>query len=463
MSALVLVLLAVPVLGAAGAFVVPDRAPRYAPLVSGALALGWALVAADEPVTLGELTVDPLLAAAAAGLAVLVAGAGSRTGGGVAIGALVLAVGPLGAALETPPLPDRRFAAGIVLVAGLAALRLWRERAPRGGQALALLAGVVLATGLVGDDPAETVALTAAGTTVAVLAALVWGQPGRLLLPLGLLAVARVSPLRAAPDGVDWALVVVAALLAVGAAVLVAVRDRPVAQRLPLAAVLASVALLATEVAELRSAGALLGAGAVLAVASRHPVALAALLPGLAATFHVAGTGHQPEHALLGAAAVAVLVLAALQSPPSAVDLSRPVAARMSPVAAAALVFAAVPLWGWSGADPEGYRSAVAVAVAVVALVLLVQRTASLRHELDVARRARPRRADDLASWVEPPAESPPVAPSAAPGGADAGLRGRVGRIIGRPLGAPSHGTALHDAESVPEEGHGEASDGSSS
>lgn len=459
MSALVLVLLAVPVLGAAAAFVVPERAPRYAPLAAGAVALGWALVAsADEPVTTGELTVDPLLAAAAAGLAVLVAGASARTGGGVAIGQLVLAAGPLGAALETPPLPERRLAAAVVVVAALAALRLWRERAPRLGQALALLAGVVLATGLVGTDPAEAVALTAAGTTVAVLAALVWALPGRLLLPLGLLAVARVAPLRTAPEGIDWALVVVAALLAVGAVVLVAVRARPVAQRLPLAAVLASVGLLATEVGELRSAGALLGAGAVLAVAGRHPVALAALLPGLAAAFHVAGTAHQPEHGLVGAAAVLVVVLGALQGPPPAVDLARPAVARMSPIAAAALVFGVVPLWGWSGADPEGLRSAVTVAVAVAVLVLLVQRAATLRHQLDSPTRRARRGADDIASWVEPPAGAAPTADPVA-----AGLRGRVGKIVGRPLGAPSHGTALQDAESVPEEGHGEASDGSSS
>lgn len=368
MTALLLLLLAAPVVGAAIAFVVPDHATRACRSIAGGVAVGWVVLAAqDVPVSWGDLLTDPLLGAAAAGTALLVVATRphSATAAGAAL--LILTLLPAAAAIDPDRLPDRRLAAGVVLVAVLAAVRLWTDGAPRLGQLLTLLAGVVIATGLIGDDPAEAVALAVAGTTVAVVAAAVWGAPGRLLLPAGLLAVSRAAPLREVADGTDWTLVVVAALVAVAAVVLRAVRTRALTERLPLAGAVVAAALLAGDVAELRSAGALLGAGAVLALAGRHPLALLALLPGTVAAIDVIGLADQPAHAAIGAAIAAVVAVTSTGPLAPAGPVPRP-----GLLAAVAVAFAVVPTWGWADIDLEGYRISLAVAVAVALPVLLL-------------------------------------------------------------------------------------------
>lgn len=410
MTALLLVLLAAPVAGAAAAFVVPDRAARTCHLVAAAVGVGWVVLAAqDEAATWGDLVAGPLIAAAAAGTAALVVA--TRPHAAVAAGAalLTLTVLPAAAALDPVRLPDRRLAAGVGIVALLAAVRLWSERAPRLGQVLAVLAGVVIATGLVGAQADEAVALAVSGTTVAVVAAAVWGAPGRLLLPAGLLAVARAASAREVPDGTDWALLVVAVLVAVAAAVLHAVRSRPVTERLPLAAVVVAAALLAGDVVELREAGALLGAGAVLALAGRHPLALLALGPGITAAVESVGLADQPEHAAVGAALVAVLAAATTGPVAPAGD-----GARIGLLAALAAGFAVVPLWGWAGVDLGGYGTTLAV-TAAVGLPVLVLGHPVLRE-----------------------------------------MGGRGGTIMGRPSSGPTHGTARLP-EPVPEAGQGQA------
>jgi hypothetical protein len=402
-TGLLLVLLASPVVGAAFAFVVPHEAARACRAIAAGVAIGWAVLAAqDAPVSWGELVSDPLLAAAAAGTALLVVATRphSATAAGAAL--LVLAILPATAALDPARLPDRRLAAGVVLVAVLAAVRLWSERAPRLGQVLAVLAGLVIATGLVGDDPSEAIALSVAGTTVAMVAAAVWGAPGRLLLPAGLLAVSRAAPWREAVEGTDWTLVVVAVLVLVAAVVLRAVRARPVTERLPLAAVVVAAALLAGDIAELRSAGALLAAGAVLALAGRHPVALLALVPGAVTAVDAIGLADQVAHAAVGAAIVAVVAVASAGTAAPA-ERTRP-----GPLAAVAVAFAVVPVWGWAGVHPDGYLPSLAVAAAVALLALLA---------------AQPLWRDQLP---------------------------RPGTIGARPTPGPSHGTARHP-EPVPE------------
>lgn len=410
MTALLLILLAAPVAGAAAAFVVPDRAARTCHLVAAAVGVGWVVLAAQAaPATWGDLVADPLIAAAAAGTAALVVA--TRPHAAVAAGAalLTLTVLPAAAALDPVRLPDRRLAAGVVIVALLAAVRLWSERAPRLGQVLAVLAGVVIATGLVGAQADEAVALAVSGTTVAVVAAAVWGAPGRLLLPAGLLAVARAASAREVADGTDWALLVVAVLVAVAAVVLHAVRSRPVTERLPLAAVVVAAALLAGDVVELREAGALLGAGAVLALAGRHPLALLALVPGTTAAVESLGLADQPEHAAVGAAGLTVL--AAATTGPGAAARDR---VRIGVLTALAAGFAAVPLWGWAGVDLDGYRTTLAVTAAVGLPVLLLGHPA--RREMG----------------------------------------GRGGTIMDRPSSGPTHGTARLP-EPVPEAGQGQA------
>jgi hypothetical protein len=366
-TALLLVLLAAPVVGAALAFVVPHRAAQDCQVIAAAVAVGWAVLAAqDEAARWGDLVTDPLLAAAAAGTAVLVAATRPHTATAAGAALLTLTVLPAAAALDPVRLPDRRLAAGVVLLAILAAVRLWSQRAPRLGQVLALLAGVVIAAGLVGDDPAEALALSVTGITVAVVAAAVWGAPGRLLLPAGLLAVSRAAPVREAVDGTDWALVVVAALVGVAAVVLHAARARPVTERLPLAAAVVGAALVAIDVAELRSAGALLGAGAVLGLAGRHPAALLALVPGATMAVDALGLADQPEHAAVGVAVAAVLAAGAAGTiaPAGRSDIGL--------LTAVAVVFAVVPAWGWAGADLDGYRTSLLVAAAVALPILVL-------------------------------------------------------------------------------------------
>ncbi|HAS10078.1 MAG TPA: hypothetical protein DCS55_06105, partial [Acidimicrobiaceae bacterium] len=107
------------------------HATRACRSIAAGVAVGWTVLAAqDAPVVWGDLVTDPLLAAAAAGTALLVVAtrAHSATAAGAAL--LVLTVLPAAAALDPVRLPDRRLAAGVVLVAVLAAVRLWTERAP---------------------------------------------------------------------------------------------------------------------------------------------------------------------------------------------------------------------------------------------------------------------------------------------------------------------------------------------
>lgn len=410
MTGLLVVLLVAPIVGAAAAFVLPDLGVRICTATAGLVALGWAVLAAqDDPTAWGDVVADPLLAAAAAATALLVAGTRPHTALSSGAALVALTVLPAAAALDPDRLPDRRLALGVVVVALLAAVRLWSERAPRLGQVLAVLAGVVVATGLVGEDPREAVALAVSGTTVAVVAAAVWGAPGRLLLPAGLLAVSRAASARDAADGTDWTLLVVAALVVVAAVVLRAVRARPVTERLPLAGVVVGAALLAVDVVELQQAGALLGAGAVLALAGRHPVALLALVPGTTAAIEAAGYAEAPEHAAVGVAVLAVLVAASTGTLGPGGDRARP-----GPLAAVAVAFAVVPLWGWAGVDLDGYRTALAVTAAVALPVLLLGQRA----------------------WRE---------------------RSPLGSIIGRrPHAGSTHGTARLP-EPVPEAGQGQA------
>jgi len=398
-SALLVLLLLAPAVAALIVSVLPARAHDIGTVTAAAVALGWAVVAAGtDPVTAGELVADPLLAAAGAGLAVLVVAARSVTTIGIAAGLLALTILPGAAALDAARLPDRRYAAGVVVLGVLAATRLLVERVPRPAQVVVLAASLVIAAGLVGTDAPAAVALSAAGTLVAVGAAARWGPPGRLVLPAGLLALARVAPRRAPDPDVDLVLVVVAAGVAFGAVVLVLGRGRPLSHRLPLGGALAAVGLLALDVPELRAAGALLGAGAVLALAGRHPAALLALVPGAVAAVHAAGLATGPEQAAVGAAAIGALAAGACGhvGPARRADLGA--------LTAVAAGFGLVPLWGWAGADTLAYEEAVAVAAAVAVPVGMVATLAAGT----IVRRPRADPTDGSAPVVEAPAEAQP-------------------------------------------------------
>ncbi|HEX4902419.1 MAG TPA: hypothetical protein VFV42_06390 [Acidimicrobiales bacterium] len=398
MSGLLVLLLVAPAAAALAVSIVPDRSRAIASATVGAVGLGWAVVAgSSEPVTAGDLVADPLLAAASAGLAALALSSRTATATGAAAALLALTAVPGAAALDPARLPDRRYAAGVVVLGVLAAARLLVERGPRPGQAVVLAASLLVAAGLVGEEAPAAVALAAAGTIVALAAAAVWGPPGRLLVPAGLLALARVVPRRAPDPDVDLVLLVVAAGVAAGAAALFLVRERPVAHRLPLGGALAAVGLLALDVPELRAAGALLGAGAVLALAGRHPLALLALVPGVVAAVQAAGVATAPEQAAVGAAAVAAL---------AAGSCGRLGPARrddVSALTAVAVGFGLIPLWGWAGADTRAYGDAVAVAVGVALPLAVLAAGAG-----SIVRRPRADPTDGSTPVVEAPAEAQP-------------------------------------------------------
>jgi hypothetical protein len=104
----------------------------------------------------------------------------------------------------------------------------------------------------------------------------------------------------------------------------------------------------------------------VLALAARHPVAIVAALPGLAAAVESAGLATEPEQAAVGAAAIIALAAGAIGR-----TSARPAARPDVPVGLA-VAFAVIPLWGWAGADTGSYQPAAAVAVAVAGAVLVL-------------------------------------------------------------------------------------------
>lgn len=140
--------------------------------------------------------------------------------------------------------------------------------------------------------------------------------------------------------------------------------------------------LLAQDAADLRAAGLLMAGGAVVATASLHPLGLVALVPGAAAAVEALGAADHPVHAVAG---VSVLVVVTASTVGTSNLQSRNIAAGDRSIAASrglaidpllhwpvvfAVVFAVVPVWGWSGADVGmGYNPAVAAAVATAGAV----------------------------------------------------------------------------------------------
>lgn len=453
-SALLGLVLAMPLAGAVAAVLWRSRGRLVARAVGAVAAAGWVVLVAatsgpaPQVVELGRLTVDPLAAAAVVGLAVLVATAPPATPSGTSAALTSIAVLAAAATAGAPPLPDRPLAAGLVALAGLAAVRFRAERVPLRGSLVALAGAALTAGGLLADD-AEVAAVTVLGGATVVALAVTWSAlPGRLLLPAVLLAVGRVTEAAATGGVADLDRVALAGVsVGVVGAVGLAVgrgRGRVVAHRLALGGLLAALVLRAVDVAELRRAAVLAGAGALLALAARHPVGLVAVLPGLAAAVDAAGLLTGPEQVAAGAAALLVLAAGAVGSRRGARATGDGAATgRPGWAVAPAVVFGLVPSWGWADVGIDRYVEAVVAVAAAGVPVLVLAMIPSARR----ARRragvptAEPTATAGSTTTAEPAAGGDPPPPAGAPPDTSdrpASRRRARGQLLARPPAAAS-------------------------
>ena len=199
MTALLATALGLPLLGALVVAVgaVADRtrgARTTAATIAGLTAAAWAvLAAADPPTELGRVVADPLAAAAAVGLALLVA-AHLPARPVAASGALCsISVFAVGATTGASAGADRPLGAAVVALVALVLVQARVERV-RSASLLALGAGgAVVAAGLL-LDPTATVAAVVVLGGGAVLLATMWCPTAVLLAPAVALAIVRTLP-----------------------------------------------------------------------------------------------------------------------------------------------------------------------------------------------------------------------------------------------------------------------------
>lgn len=456
MTTLFALVLGLPLVGASVVVVARERTRLVASATGVAVAAGWSvLVAATSgtdtaAVEIGRLHVEPVLAAAAAGLALLVAVVPGRTVFATSASLTALTVFAAAGAVTRTALPDRSLAAGVVVLVVLVVVRTRLERPPR-LTVLALAAGGCLAAlGLALDD-AELATVLAVGGAGTVVVTAAWSSTSAaLMLPVVLLAAHRVtSAPRELPDGLDPALVVAVAAAVLGALVLAVLRRRPVSHRLPMAAALGALALFTADLESFRHTGVLLAAAAVLAAVGRHPVALLAGLPALVAGAEAAATGTEPEHAVIGAAVVLVLAAGAVGA-----TSYEPAMPAWRWAALPGVAFGLAPVWGWSGAGelPE-YTETLAVATAVGFVV--VATLSAWPAARDALRRpaSAGEQPEDVPAEVpegvsDDPAPAAGRAPADQPGDPGAkGVRLRGGRLVARrsPSADPPDGIAHSD------------------
>lgn len=336
------------------------------PVVGAVVAAWWAVLATptDTP-TWGGLEVSPLVAVALAGVALVVA-ASSPTGvvaRSTALTALtVVAVGATSGGIE---FPDRTLAAGVVGGALLLAVAARSDGEAWTTPVTTVVAGVLGAVAVVVDQPDVGAMVSLAGVTVLVLGAL---RPTAeslpvtsALLPVASLVVVLVMR-KISPAGDAERVAAVGAVLGALATVGLAIaRNRPSPAHLPIAAVVAGVVVSVQDLPDTRGAGLLLIAGGVLALAARHQIGLVAAVPGLTASFAAFGAATHPAHAAAGGAAVALLALGVATAPrpgPLPHDAERRV------LLLAAVAFAVLPAWGWSGVALDDHAEAIATAAA---------------------------------------------------------------------------------------------------
>ena len=398
MNSLLVVALALPILGIVGVVATAGPAERHdvqARWVTGAAAVvaaaAWAIVAgASEPPEVGGIVATTDLAVAAAGTALLVAGARPTTTLGraaslAAVTAFAAGAGSGAAApggRAAPGLPGRPFAAGVVALVVLGVVATLAERPTdasatttggRAGALLALAAGVVSAAALSLEDAADlapVMALAAVAVTMIVALRTSSTASHGLLIALPGLILATDTVVAAAPrtDDLDRVGLAAAAVAALAATATVRARrdaSTPISDDrwriLPLAAVGAGVAVAFQTFPDARGAGLLRVAGGIVALAAAPPGGLVATLPGLTATLTAFGAASEPEHAAAAGAAVALVLVATLASPPTVHPPASPVDRGL---VAVAVGFGVVPLWGWTGLVLADHALGLAVATA---------------------------------------------------------------------------------------------------
>lgn len=388
MNALLGISLLTPLVGAVAVVVAGHRVPWIVRAAAGTATAGFAIVAAaGSPPSLGRIEVDPVLAAAAAGLAAVIGltfPASQAPAADVADGRAVPGVLPASMALCAVTLfaatagigaeraPDRPLAVGVLFTVAVAAVSAHAVGAGRLALTGVVVGGAASAAGLVLDDADRGAALVLGGAAVLLATLCRRGAPGAVLLAPVLLVADRVvgfalqSPAGMAAGG-RWVAVAASAVVAVGA--LWAVHRSvaaPTHVRLAAIAAAGSVLTLTIDVPDARSAGLLLGAGAVLTLVAAHPLGALAALPGLVATIEALGPAGGSRSAAAGGALVVLLLVAAV-----GIDHPRLRAPwRVLP----AVAFALLPASGWAGASlPDLGRSvAVGSALALAAAVAVV-------------------------------------------------------------------------------------------
>lgn len=401
MKTLVILLLVLPVLGGGVAAAWPSRRRYVVSGVALVVAAGWAVVAsAGSTPAFGRIDVDrfyvdeftfgAVLAAAAAGVALLIAVRPARTAFGSATSLVLLTAFAISAAGRLRSVdfdvnwPMLVSAAVLVVGAALVAV----EEGVRGGEIAGVtLGGIVMVGGFFVDDAEISAGVTLAGVALVLLVTLSINRTGVIAAP-GVLfvAVAVVDGLAVADVDADWNRVGagVAAAGVLGAIVgrrgegSVDLATSFAGPRVATAGFIAGLVLVAQDIPDLRSAGVLLAAGATLAVASEHPVGLVAMLPGLSASLIGFGIAEHPVHAVAGGS----IVLLALTTSTGITEW-RPDEEIGRLRLALPVAFAVVPSWGWTGAEVgHGYTDAVVVTVAAVAVVVVLAVGLRARIEL---------------------------------------------------------------------------------
>jgi len=302
---------------------------------------------------------------ALAGVALVVA-ASSPTGvvaRSTALTALtVVAVGATSGGIE---FPDRTLAAGVVGGALLLAVAARSDGEAWTTPVTTVVAGVLGAVAVVVDQPDVGAMVSLAGVAILTLGAL---RPAAGLFPVtlafvpvaSLVVVLVASEISPAGDA-ERVAAVGAVLGALATVALAAARHRPSPAHLPIAVVVAGVVVAVQDLPDARGAGLLLTAGGVLALAARHPIGLVAAIPGSTASFAAFGAATHPVHAAAGATVVALLVLGVATAPHPAAP---PHDAVRRAVLLAAVAFAVLPAWGWSGVALDDHAEAIATAAA---------------------------------------------------------------------------------------------------
>lgn len=336
------------------------------PVVGVVVAAWWAVLATPTDVpTWGGLEASPMLAVALAGIALVVASSAPEGIVARSTALTALTVVAVGATSGGVDFPDRTLAAGVVGCAVLLAVAARSDGEQWTAPVTTVVAGVLGAIAVVVDQADVGVMVALAGLTVLVLGVL---RPTAGSLPVTLallpalslvvvLVVREISP----PGDAERMAAVGAVLGALATVALAIARHRPSPAHLPIATVVAGVVVTVQDLPDTRGAGLLLTAGGVLALGARHPIGLVAAVPGLTASFAAFGAATHPAHAAAGGTAVTLLILALAIAPrPPAL----PDDAERRALLLAAIAFAVLPAWGWSGVGLEDHAEAVATAAA---------------------------------------------------------------------------------------------------